>query len=527
MKFELVKEYGPIYKEDIESTESLFVEPTYFEINSDRNITYIADKECGYSYRDNILHEVKKKFIGTPEYNSIVMNEQGIAYDYQDIEFCKWQGSIEIRIGEELFTYNYDPLVEPETIQLISKEAALLTLRKRQLVVLISNSGNVLWSFGTDMTPGKGYKLKVPIFSIILSDLNHILMCDALNSRVLEVNLKGEIVWQYGIEEELGSKNGLLWKPTCARRLADGTTWIADSKNRRIIQVKNDKVVHEIGNSIVYKMNLNYPRSIQTLPNQNWLITNTHKNNIFEINPITKDIVNIYDGYGFHWPRCAFYHEVDNEIIVGDGLNNSVVFIDGITKKLKRTMDHYHDINNKKYEMIGDPHHIDVNKENGNMLLTLSEVNQVVEITKKGTLIRKWSDLNDPHSAIYFDEGIIISNSNAHQIIVNYSDGNVIKINNFYNEVLGCIDTFNRPRFAVSFKGGLLILDTANQRIIHLHSRNNCEWIGSQCKVEYPLTPVINKFDNPRWIEVTTSGEILITDTENCRIMHLKLERGF
>lgn len=96
---------------------------------------------------------MEKIYIGNPEYEAIIMDCNGKAFDYEDINYSCFAGKIEIIISVELIKFDYDPIVEPEPIQLLEDDTALLTLRKRQLVVLISKDGRVLWEFGKEKTP--------------------------------------------------------------------------------------------------------------------------------------------------------------------------------------------------------------------------------------------------------------------------------------------------------------------------------------------------------------------------------------
>lgn len=64
-----------------------------------------------------------------------------------------------------------------------------------------------------------------------------------------------------------------------------------------------------------------------------------------------------------------------------------------------------------------------------------------------------------------------------------------------------------------------MVLDTANQRIVHLKNIEK-KWYGQIVAIKYSYATSLKKLDNARWIEIS-GDDILITDTENCRIMRL------
>ncbi|WP_427050925.1 hypothetical protein [Paenibacillus sp. TC-CSREp1] len=336
---------------------------------------------------------------------------------------------------------------------------------------------NLVTSFGIKNRPGDKEQLNVPMFSVYIDQSRTILICDSINSRVIEIDLEGNIVWQYGNAGELGSIDGLLWKPTCARRLADGSTVIADSKNQRIITVDfSGKIVNEIGHSPVEKHLLTYPRSIQEVNNY-WIIANTHKNNF------------------------CFYNKQS-------GISNFCSSLAGSFN------DYNHD---DQLNSLGDPHHIEVERKTGNLLITLTSNNEIVELNQNGELLRIWADLDDPHSAKYFSKGIVIANSGKSQIILITVDQRREEINGFYSFEDKKWDTFNRPRFMMPYLKGFLVMDTANQRMVYI--LKDGEWYGKVVKIIYPDKLPLKKLCAARWIEIANNGDLLITDTENNRVI--------
>ena len=324
MRLYIKEEIGPSYLQT-EKVNSVLREPTYFEIDEQGNLTYILEGIEGTGHRyyiNGIIQDAPNRNIGDFDNRGpIVLDEEGNALEYGvEISEISIYKRIRIVLRDQTYEFDFDTQIKPKTIQLVGGKA-LITLTKRHMVVLVSPTGEVLWSFGVDRYPGEGKKLCVPMFAIYLKESNTILIADTINSRVLEVDEKGEIIWQYGIEGSLGAGEGLVWKPTCARRLSNGNTYIADSKNHRIILVSQTKEkLFELGTPLVSQLEFTYPRSIQELPDGSLLLANTHKSNIVQIDLETKEYTRVIDNenssLGINWPRCAIYDEVNSEIII-------------------------------------------------------------------------------------------------------------------------------------------------------------------------------------------------------------------
>ncbi|SDM33087.1 hypothetical protein SAMN05428961_11425 [Paenibacillus sp. OK060] len=516
MKFEYKFDFGPLYPR-VYNEESVFEEPIYFETSNDK-ISYVVDINGDYELSGS-LKRVAHRNIGRPGLkNPIIMNNNGVALEYGvDILKVEWRENLKITTKTETYHYPVILDIDPETIQLL-EDGVLLTMRKTQQVFLLSNSGKLVTSFGIKNRPGDKEQLNVPMFSVYIHQSRTILICDSINSRVIEIDLEGNIVWQYGNAGELGSIDGLLWKPTCARRLADGRTVIADSKNQRIITVDfSGKIVNEIGHSPVEKHLLTYPRSIQEVNNY-WIIANTHKNNFCFYNKQsgTSNFCSSLAGSKLYWPRCGVVNpQNSNEIVIGDGLNNRVLVVNLSTYTTTGSFNDYN--HDGQLNSLGDPHHIEVERKTGNLLITLTSNNEIVELNQNGKLLRIWANLDDPHSAKYFSKGIVIANSGKSEIILITVDQKREEINGFYSMEDRKWHTFNRPRFVMPYLKGFLVMDTANQRLVYLIKDDN--WYGKVVKMIFPDKLPLKKLCAARWIEIAINGDLLITDTENNRVI--------
>jgi hypothetical protein len=102
-------------------------------------------------------------------------------------------------------------------------------------VVLVDERGHIVWQYGQFGQTGDGPNLlNTPVQSTFLPNF-HVLITDQGNGRVIEVNFHKQIVWQYP-----GSNNNpsdQLNSPNSAELLENGHILIADENNNRAIEV--------------------------------------------------------------------------------------------------------------------------------------------------------------------------------------------------------------------------------------------------------------------------------------------------
>jgi hypothetical protein len=102
-------------------------------------------------------------------------------------------------------------------------------------VILIDPFGHIVWQYGQFGMTGDGFNLlSVPVQCTWLPNL-HVLITDQGNNRIIEVNLRKEIVWQFP-----GSSTNQLNSPNSAELLENGHVLIADENNNRAIEVTRD-----------------------------------------------------------------------------------------------------------------------------------------------------------------------------------------------------------------------------------------------------------------------------------------------
>ena len=102
-------------------------------------------------------------------------------------------------------------------------------------VMIVNESGHVLWQYGQFGQSGSGPNLlNTPVQATWLPTA-HVLITDQANNRIIEVNLRKQIVWRYpGTNTNPADQ---LNTPNSAELLENGNVLISDENNNRAIEV--------------------------------------------------------------------------------------------------------------------------------------------------------------------------------------------------------------------------------------------------------------------------------------------------
>jgi hypothetical protein len=105
-------------------------------------------------------------------------------------------------------------------------------------VVLVDKKGKIVWQYGQFGQSGSGPNLlNTPVQCTFLPGFN-ILITDQANNRIIEVNMKKKIIWQYPGSNT--NEEDQLSGPNSAELLENGHILIADQGNTRAIEVTSD-----------------------------------------------------------------------------------------------------------------------------------------------------------------------------------------------------------------------------------------------------------------------------------------------
>jgi hypothetical protein len=151
-------------------------------------------------------------------------------------------------------------------------------------VMLINKKGEIVWQYGQAGVTGSGYnQLNTPVQNTYLPN-GDVLITDQGNQRVIEVTPDKQIVWQQGKTGVAGAGFNQLNNPNSAELLPNGNILIADESNNRVIEVgRNHRVVWQYGG--VNSSRLSGAAFASRLPSGNTLITDASNNRIVEVTP--------------------------------------------------------------------------------------------------------------------------------------------------------------------------------------------------------------------------------------------------
>ncbi|EJV74131.1 hypothetical protein [Bacillus cereus] len=502
-------EYGPNYKGNFQG--SIFTSPIYFDFYDDQLQVY-DDNQILY-FQENNLTDSKTI---TP-LDTIIVDDQGALI--KNSTFSIQKNILELSINNVNYYFKYSFDFPPASIQFI-QDNIVLSIPNLHLVLHINSQGDILWKYGEEKNPGDSKTLLfAPHFAILSLERNTYTITDTLNNRILEIGINDNQIDFYNNFSDEDDSVTHLFKPRTAKRNGDYLI-IADTGNTRIICIKDNRVIWSIGDYLVENYSLKGQRSIEEIGSDQWLIADTLNNLIKIIDPTNKRLIRTYGQNILHWPRCATYINETNEIAVADGRNNRVVFFNRNEGEITRI------ISEVKYKSevlkLLDPHHIHYNHNKKTMLITSSSSNDVIEINLFGTVLARYDNLYDPHAAIYFKDGVLISNTGENELILNTKHTQE-KIKNFFID--GKESGFNKPRFCISYKDGILVADSANHRLLFL-KKEETYWRAQELEAQYPDSQMIKNFYFSRWIFKNSKNNLLVSDTGNFRVVQFAIHNS-
>ena len=145
-------------------------------------------------------------------------------------------------------------------------------------VIIVDANGHIVWQYGQFGQTGSGPNLlSTPVQSTWLPNF-HVLITDQGNNRIIEVNLRKQIVWQYPGSNSNPSDQ--LNTPNSAELLENGHILIADENNNRAIEVtRGDQIV----STFTAKGDLGACAFASRLDNGHTLLTDTGKSRAVEV----------------------------------------------------------------------------------------------------------------------------------------------------------------------------------------------------------------------------------------------------
>ena len=187
-------------------------------------------------------------------------------------------------------------------------------------VMLVNRAGKILWQYGQFGVTGNGpNELNAPV-QATWTPSNTVYITDQGNNRVIEVDMKKNIIWEY---------DGLSF-PNSALLLPNGDILIDDSGNNRVIEV--DPSTMAIVATWTAGGTLNGPAFASMLPNGNVLITDAGNNRIVIVDPSDTVVFQYYTNKQKNSnPNPAPSHAImtqEGNIVISDQINERVIVID-------------------------------------------------------------------------------------------------------------------------------------------------------------------------------------------------------
>jgi hypothetical protein len=187
-------------------------------------------------------------------------------------------------------------------------------------VMLVDRAGNILWQYGQFGVSGNGQnELNTPV-QATWTPSNTVYITDQGNNRIIEVDMKKKILWEF---DDVSS-------PNSAELLDNGIVLIADEGNNRVIEVKRS--TKKIVATYTAQGTMNAPAFASKLPNGTFLVTDGGNNRIIILDHADKVVFQYFTNKQKKSnPNPAPSHAImtlEGNIVISDQINERVIVID-------------------------------------------------------------------------------------------------------------------------------------------------------------------------------------------------------
>jgi len=190
-------------------------------------------------------------------------------------------------------------------------------------VIVVNQKGDIVWQYGQAGIAGSGpNQLNTPVFAIQLPNRN-IMVVDQANNRVIEIDRSSkQIVWSYGPK----SGQGALNNPNSAELLPNGDILIGDENNNRVIEITRDGTI-----VWQYDQGISAAAFASRLPNGDTLIADSSHSRILEVTPnkriVFEYFTNTDTGSNSAPLPTNAVQLADGSIIIADQFNHRVIIV--------------------------------------------------------------------------------------------------------------------------------------------------------------------------------------------------------
>jgi len=197
-------------------------------------------------------------------------------------------------------------------------------------VMLVDRRGHIRWQYGTFGVTGAGpNELNTPVQATWTPEQT-VLITDQANERIIEVNLENRILWQYGETGVTGIGPNQLNNPNSAELLENGHILISDENNDRAIEVDRG---HHIIMTFTADGSASGVAFASRLKNGHTLLTDSNHNRVVEVDahdhPVWQYLTNTQDGSNPAPLPTRAIRTRDGNTIISDQFNHRVIIVDG------------------------------------------------------------------------------------------------------------------------------------------------------------------------------------------------------
>lgn len=399
----------------------------------------------------------------------------------------------------------------PTSVQRLPDNTILLADGFHHAAIEIDRQGYAVWQFGESGNPARSPTRLAGPSSVRAVAGGNRLIADTRNHRVLRISPDG-------VSREVHPHGAELTDPSYADMTPDGQVLICDSGNGRVIQLdEQERIVWQFGSPLRTKRYLSYPRSVEHIGPDEFLIADTAHDRIVHYVDGHHNEIRFRSDTSFFWPRCV--RRLSNgSLLVADGRHGRIVEVseEGLVHRELWELDL------GESRRLMDPHDVRL-LPNGNLLVTDSPMDAVLEVDWHGHVHRLISSetgcpLKDPHAAQQLPDGrLAICDTGHHRVLFIDAAG----------DVEHCLETvqagtsllrLNRPRYLEAIPGDtMVIVDTGHNRV--LITRTSGQLLSEI--VCLPDSP-ISHLHQPRWATLINANELAIVDHYHHRVVHLR-----
>jgi len=397
------------------------------------------------------------------------------------------------------------------SLQLLSNGHVLVSDEFHHVAAELARDGSWVWQFGTRGRAAPDLLSLSNAKAIRQAHDGSRVLADTRNHRVVSLGADGGMT--------VVVPRGSSWSsPSFASRMQNGNVLVCDAGNRRVVELDPaGDVVWQYGEQVATRRWLSFPRSVEVTAPGSYLIADTANNRVVEAAGGVLRVCAGTDRAGLFWPRCV-RRLPSGHYLVADGRNSRILELDA-TGRVHRELT---SVSLAGGTALGDPH--DVRQlENGNLLVADASRDLVFEADWSGQVVWSVGDrdgvtLNDPHSAQRLPSGETLICDTGNDRVIRVDPGG--KVVHLLEAIRDPSQWYRlmRPRYGeVAGDGTLIIADADNNRILASTLTGECRW--ALAGIPHRRLPSLNQ---PRWVQALSADELVVSDTLHHRILHLR-----